>query len=171
MDLKDLLSDSSRRTIDVGVDFIGKDPERFNLMLNFALEDNGRFAMRAARVINISSTINPELIKPHLSVLADNINDYNNNGLRRGVLKTIAEMEFNYNDDVMGKLVDSCFQFFNDPGEEVAIRVYALEILYRASLKFPEIRPELVSCMEHELPRSSAGIRSRCKKVLKKLRR
>lgn len=166
MDLKDLLSDSSRKTIDIAVAFISDNPQRFEKVLDFAMQDEDQYAMRAARVINLVALKYPSLIQPHLSKLIINLDKFRNNGLRRGVLKTISEQPFGYDEDVLGKLVDVCFTWFNDPGEEIAVKVYALDVLYRTSTFFPEIKPELISSIENELPRASKGVHSRGLKML-----
>ncbi len=53
MDLRDLFSDSSRKTADIAVAAIGNNPEILKKVLDFALEDRGVYAMRAARVVNL----------------------------------------------------------------------------------------------------------------------
>lgn len=169
MDLKDLLHDSSRRTAELGVRFIGNDPDRFLLMLNFAMEDVKPFAMRAARVINMTAKIHPDFIRAHLPGLIQKLHEFKTDGLKRGVLKTLAERSLDYDEDTLGKLVDTCFLWINDPSEKIAIKIYALDILYSSSYSYPEIIPELIASIEHIMPFSSSGVKSKGKKLLKKL--
>lgn len=171
MDLKDLFSDSYRKTADLAVAYIGSDPVRFKLVLEFALEDDGQYAMRAARAINLSSFRHPQLIRPFLPLLVNKLGSFQNDGLKRGMLKTLFQRSYEYSDDVFGRLVDICFQFVNDPGEKVAIKIYALELLYRSSISYPEIKPEIISTIENIMPMASRGIQSRGKKMLKILYR
>ena len=46
-----------------------------------------------------------------------------------------------------------------------------MEIIYKISQLYPEIKNELISTVENMMPRSSFGIKSRGRKLLKKLYR
>lgn len=166
MDLKDLLCDSGRKTVDMGAAFVGADEDRFRTMLDFALEDEDQYAMRASRVINQVALDHPHLIRPYLPGLARDLGSYKNEGLRRGLLKTISEHPLDCYDEELGLLVDLCFRWFQDSTQAPAIKVYALEILFRVSVFIPEIREELISSIENEIPRATGGVSSRSKKIL-----
>lgn len=169
MDLKALLSDSSRRTADIAVAVAGNDPERFRLLLEFALDDEAPFSMRAARVINMISLSHPQLIRSYLTQIVSRLPGMKNDGLKRGMLKTLSEHRYHYDEESLGKLVDSCFVFLNDPAEKTAVKIYALDILYRTASEYPEIRPELIASIEYILPYSSKGLVSKGNKLLHKL--
>ena len=171
MELEHLLFDSTRRTAGIAVNIIGKDPKLFKRMLDFALEDKDPFALRAARVVNIVTSKYPWLIQPYLKNLVLQLKEFKSIGLKRGIAKTLAEGSFDYDEETFGMLVDTCFFWFNHSSEEIAVRIYALEIVFKASGKYPEIKPELVSSIENEIPRSSAAIKSRGKRLLKILNR
>lgn len=171
MDLKVLLSDSSRRTADMAVAIIGHNPDRFKEMLNFAFEDTDPFAMRAARVVNMVALKHPRLIRPHLHRIVDALPGFRNNGLKRGMLKTLSEHRYDYPEETLGKLIDSCFMFVNDPAEKAAVKIYALDLLVQASRSYPGIRHELITTIEYILPYSSRGIESKGTKLLRKLYR
>jgi len=169
MDTKELFPDTSRRTADIAVSVICQSPEIFKNVLDLALEDNGVFAMRAARALNLAAVKRPELVRPYLNDIAKKLPTFKTGGVKRCLLKTISERSFDYSDDTMGLLVNTCFDWVNDPSEEVAIKVYALEVLYRISQFYPDIKPELIASIENLMPEASSGIRVRGKMYLKKL--
>jgi hypothetical protein len=57
----------------------------------------------------------------------------------------------------------------NDPAEAIALKIYAMTILYKISNAYPAIKPELISSIENEIPKNSAAVISRGKRILKKL--
>lgn len=168
-ELEDLLSDSSRKTADIAVNLVGSDSGIYKRFIDFALEDRGKYAMRAARVINLVSLKHPHLIRPYLPMLVHKLPNLKNDGLKRGIAKTISERSPDYDDETTGLLVNTCFDWLNDPQEKIALKVYAMEILYRISQFYPEMKPELIASIEHQLPEASTAIKSRGRKYLLKL--
>ena len=168
-DLEKLLSDSSRRTADIAVNFIGNDPNLFKTLVDFALEDRDRYAMRAARVINLVSLKHPELIRPYLPGMVRRLPSIRNDGLKRGIAKTISERSPDFDEEVMGILINTCFDWLSDPQEKIALKVYSMEILYRLSHFYPDLKQELITSIELQIPGASTGVKSRGRKYLSKL--
>jgi hypothetical protein len=169
MDLQDLLFDSSRRTADMAVGVIGNNPDIFKKMLDFAFEDKNLYAMRAARVIQLASHNHPELIRPYLREIILRLPNLKNEGLKRGLAKILIERSYDHDDDTLGILVSTCFDWLMNPAEKPAIKVYSMEILYKISQLYPEIKTELVSSIEEQLPRSGVAVKSRGRQILAKL--
>ena len=171
MDTKELFPDTSRRTADIAVSVICNNPEIFKNVLDLAFEDNGVFAMRAARALNLAAVKRPELVRPFLNDIAVKLPTFKTGGVKRCLLKTISERSFDYDENTLGLLVNICFDWVNDPQEEIAIKVYALEVLYRTSQFHPDLKPELIACIERLMPEASSGIKVRGKRYLKRLYR
>lgn len=169
MDLKDLFIDSSRKTIDIAVSTIGNNPELFKKVLDFALEDEGAYSQRAGRVINFIAVNNPEMIKPFMQDLVIKLPTFKTGGLKRSIIKTISERSLDFDDETLGALVNTCFEWVNDSQEEIAIKAYAMDVLYQISHLHPDLKLELIATFEHLIPESSAGIKVRCEKFLRKL--
>ncbi len=169
MELEDLLFDSSRKTAERAAKLVGDDPDRFKTVLEFGLQDKHQFAMRAIRVIDLVSEQNPELLLPYLPHLIENIHKFKTIGLKRGFARILSEQNYFYNEDHAGRLVHTCFNWLNDPAEAIALKIYSMTILYKISNTYPEIKPELISSIENEIPKNSAAIRGRGRRILKKL--
>lgn len=169
MDFEDLLFDSSRRTADIAVSAIGDNPEIFKKFLDFAMQDKGRYAMRAARVVQLATTNHPELIRPYIKEIIFELPAFKNDGLRRNFLKILTEPSLNLDEDTLGILVNVSFNYLVSPSEKPAMKVYAMEILCNISQFYPDIRSELISTIEDQLPRSTTAVKSRGKQVLTKL--
>ena len=169
MELKDLLFDSSRRTADIAVGLVGDNPEIFKKFFDLALEDKSPYAMRAARVVQFAGKHHPELIRPYAKELILKFNSFRNVGLRRSILKIFTERSLNLDDESLGILVDICFTCLVSPSEKPAMKMYAMVILYRISQFYPDIKSELISTIEDQMPRSSAAVKSVGKQTLAKL--
>jgi hypothetical protein len=169
MDLEDLLFDSSRRTANIAVSIIGNNPEIFKKFLDFAILDKNLYAMRAARVIQLASHHHPELIRPYIKQIISQLPTFKNDGLKRGFAKILTERSLNLDEDTQGILVNLCFKWLMDPWEKAAMKVYAMDILYKISQFYPDIKPELISTIEDQMHRSTVAVVSRGKTYLSKL--
>jgi hypothetical protein len=169
IDLENLLFDSSRRTADIAVSLIGDYPEIFKKFLDFAIRDNGQYTMRAARVIQLACHNHPELIRPYIKEIIHILPTFKSDGLRRNFLKILTERSLNLDEDTLGILVSLSFDYLISPFEKPALKVYAMDILYKISQFCPDIRPELISTIEDQIPRSTMAVKSRGKQILSKL--
>jgi hypothetical protein len=170
-DLQELLSDSSRRSIDMAVSIVGNNVHIFKNMLDVALLDRGKLTMRAARVVNFSANQYPHLIAPYLTEIVKKLHKFKHDSLRREMTKTLAEYPGEFEDESNSILLEICFNWFLDPEEKIAIKVYTLDILYRISKIYPDLKVELISAIEQQLPYASPGMKSRSIKMLQKLYR
>ncbi len=171
MDLEDLFFDSSRRTIDIAVNTIDDNPDVFKKILDFALEDKGKFAQRAARAIQMTSVKHPRLATPHLKDIINGMSGFKTGGLKRSMAKMISEIEWDFDEETLGILAETCFKWVNDTNEEIAIKIYSQDILYRITNIYPELKNELIHTLDTQMPRSSVAIKSRSRKMIKKLRK
>lgn len=169
MELEDLLFDSSRKTAERAAELVGNDPDRFKTILEFGLQDKHQFAMRAIRAIDLVCVKYPELLEPYISDIVGNIDKYKTIGLKRGLARILSEQNYSYDEDTAGRLVHTCFEWLNDPEEPIALKIYSMTILYKISNTYPEIKPELISSIENEIPKNSAAIKGRGRRILKRL--
>jgi hypothetical protein len=66
--------------------------------------------------------------------------------------------------------IDLSFQWLMDPGITVTIKSRALFVLFRLTEKYPELKNELVLCLEDQIDKHSKDFRKRALKVLNELR-
>ncbi|HMK05536.1 MAG TPA: hypothetical protein VK489_15150 [Ferruginibacter sp.] len=66
-----------------------------------------------------------------------------------------------------GEIMDICFKYLESPTEALAVKVFSMSVLGKLAKKYPEIMQELKLLIEDQLPRQTAGFRSRAKKILK----
>jgi hypothetical protein len=66
-----------------------------------------------------------------------------------------------------GEIMNTCFDFIQDPATPAAIKAFSLTILDRLSVTYPAIKPELRLIIEERWDTETAAFRSRGRKILK----
>ena len=75
----------------------------------------------------------------------------------------------NIPEDYQGEYADLCFELLNNPMEAIAVRIFAMEILWNITRNYPELAPELALVIREHLPNGSAGFKSKGRKTLKRI--
>jgi hypothetical protein len=66
-------------------------------------------------------------------------------------------------------LTDFCFDILNSGFSAIAVKAYSMEILYKSTVKYPELANELATSIRILMEEGSAGVTSRGRAILKKL--
>ncbi len=168
MNFREQLVDSSRLVGNIVAEKVGENPEHYKQILDIVLTDEIPMSSRAGRVLDFCTIKNPGLITPHIARIFNQIKK--GQCLHRSVLKIFSELPVTFTEEQEGMLVDACFKWLADDSQAVAIKVYCMEILGKFAQKEPGIIPELVSILEEQIPTGTAGIKSRSRKIIRKLR-
>lgn len=167
--LKDQLVDSSRALADITANIVYENPELLGCLTDLVLSEESPYAQRAARVLAICSLQYPELFVRVRQKITGKIARVQNDGVIRNLFMIYAEMPLAFTSKERTVLMNLCFDFLISMKTAVSIKVYSMEILYKMVAEMPDIGMELYSIIENQLPFSSAGFKSRGKKILKKL--
>jgi hypothetical protein len=161
--------DSSRLNADLLVEKFEEDHSIFNTLLEVMFQDTYPISMRASRVIWLIAKKYPPFIHPYLREFIKKMPYFKVDGIRRNILAILEDIPLPDND--IGILFDTCYTWLESEKEPIAIRGYAITILYKISEKEPELKPELIELFQAQLPSDSKGIESRIKDLLKKLKK
>ncbi len=149
-------------------EFIGN-PELFPLLMEIALYNTEQKSWRAAYLVDKIHDEYPEVIRPYLDKMAEQLEAEKNLSKKRHFLKLLSM------NDIPGKHIGFMLNFCLNTlasDEPTAIRVHAMQILFNISEKEPDLKPEVLAQIEHEIEyHSSAGITSRGSKLATKLRK
>lgn len=167
--IQSALSDSHRRTAEMVAEAAGKDPVIFRHILTFCWEKPYPVSMRAARVVEFCCEANPDILLPYLDEVLEKFPSSPVVGVRRGFLKVFSGHFGLSHIAEPGPLLNLCFDRMVDINEAYAIRVYAMEIIYRYCQIEPDLKPELKSTIEFILEEAPPSIRSRGRRILKKI--
>jgi hypothetical protein len=163
------LVDSSRLIADILVNDIGQDQERFLEMLELTFLDKYPLSMRAARIVALCTEKSPSLITSHIPTLLNKLSGLKVEGVRRGLLKILADNTLELDEEQTGLLTDMAFSWLEDTKEAIAIRYYSMEIILQVCRKYPELKKELFFLLKTFVNEDSPGISSKSKAILKEL--
>jgi hypothetical protein len=88
-------------------------------------------------------------------------------GVKRNFLSALQLLEIP--EEVIGELSDYCFSVLLSSKETVAVKVYAMQIAANACKRYPELKSELLSCIEMEMSKNTIAFFARAKRVRKEL--
>lgn len=170
MELRDtLLKENSRANVDLILSWIGGDATRFGQLMQLFLHDEYRVVQRAAHVIGTIADTQPDLLRPHLAVMVERMQEP---GLpvavKRNVVRVLQFLEIP--EALHGPVMNTCFELLADPKESVAVRAFSMTVLANLAKHYPEIRQELKVLIEDGLEQDvSPGFKSRALKTLNRL--
>ncbi len=150
------------------VRYIADYPEHLDLIMAKVLDDSRPEYWRAAWMVDKIQEKHPELVVPYLQLMINFVLTTKNAGKKRHLLKLISLYEIQ--DENLALLLNYCIDIFTNTAEPVAVRVHAMQILFKIAQKETDFSGELIELIEHEIEyHGSAGIASRGRKLLKKL--
>jgi hypothetical protein len=163
--VKTLLAEHSRSQSEKIAGYIGKDPERFDVLMLAFFKGEYRLAQRAAWPMSICAENHPELIRPYLKKLVSKLSEPGiHDALVRNTLRLLQFIEIP--PALQGKLMDTCFQFIQSPQAPGAIKAFSISILARLGEQYPDIIPELKLILQAQWPHEGPAFRSRARKIL-----
>lgn len=149
---------------------IGNHPDFFSVLMDIALYDTEQKSWRAAYLADKIHDNYPELLLPFIEPMIVQLRTEKNTSKKRHFLKLLSMNEIP--EQHYGFLVDYCIEALTSAKEPPAVRVHTMQILYNISEKEPELKPEILAIIDHEMEyHATAGILSRGSKIAKKLRK
>ncbi|MCG6190123.1 hypothetical protein [Maribellus maritimus] len=158
----------SWENINLIIEECDKSPTFFSSLMDIALYHKEQKSWRAAYLVDKIHDEFPQLVFPHLDKITEQLKTERNLSKKRHFLKLISMNEIQ--EKHFGFLVDFCLETLTSE-EPPAVRVHAMQVLFNISDKEPDLKPEVLAQIEHEIEyHATAGIISRGKKLVKKLR-
>lgn len=140
-----------------------------SVLLPLFFSQSVKIADRAAWILSNCAELEPAQLLPFLNEIIDTLNRPPvTEAVKRNVLRILQFLpppEASH-----ASLLNHCFNFLQDAGETVAVKVFAMTVLADLVPLYPEIANELILVLEDLLEnQSTPGIRSRANKVLQQL--
>jgi hypothetical protein len=147
----------------------GTDKALFDLLYSLIFSDNRKLAWRSAWIIDNASEEFPDLLSEKLPEIIEGLLTTNNGSLKRHFSRILCRYQLP--EQYLGAIVDRCFALLS-PVEPIAVRVFAMQILFNITRDIPDLKGELVSVLENLLEEGgSAGFINRANKLLRILRK
>ena len=164
MDIRaQLLSELSRTNIDFTIHTLGNDKNHFKELIDIILKEEDPLPMRASWVVEGITSNYPELILPYMKPLIKNLRKFTHPGTLRNLLKTFSRM--NIDEKYHGELVDVCFEWLAKDDKPVAVKVFSMQIIANIIHIYPELKNEFLEILDEQIPRNTAGFKSRARKI------
>ncbi|MDX9883165.1 MAG: hypothetical protein RBS73_13965 [Prolixibacteraceae bacterium] len=145
-------------------------PEYLDVLLAVSMDDRLEGSWRASWMISKVHEKYPGKLARYIPDVIDFLQTTNDSSKKREFLKLVSCYPLPKEKATL--MLDYCIRHFTSAVEPVAVRVHAMQILFNISEDEPELKHELIELIKHEMEcHSSAGIRSRGKKLLQKLYR
>lgn len=138
-------------------------------LLTLALDKDVLLSSRAMWVLGHCSDIDYIRIKPfHIKL----INNLKNKNLHNGVIRNTLRLFQKYSvpKKLESFLLDKCFEYVKNPSQAIAIRVFAMTVIFNISKSYPELLNELLIVLNHlRLTENGPGIISRVNNTIKEI--
>lgn len=164
---EELLKEHSKAHTEYLAFKIGPDQDAFDSLIDLLLVDEYRVTQRAAWLVSHCVNKFPWLIDDHLSSIIHNLGKPVHVAVKRNTLKILQFVDIP--EELLGIMAVICFKLLNSGKEPIAVKVFAMTVIYNIVKKYPELNEELKISIEEQIPFASAGFKSRGKKILKAL--
>ncbi len=155
---------SKQRTVSIA-NAIGSNQELFDEFMVLFFGDDCRITQRTAWVLSHCIDNHPWLMNEHLESMILNLHKDNlSDAVKRNTVRVLQFAEIP--ESLAGLTADICYRLLQSHNEPIAVKAYAMTIIYNLSRQYPELTGELVLTIEDMLPFASPGIRSRGMKIL-----
>lgn len=169
MDIRSaILEENSRKMADAVADYVGADPDRLKVLMGFFFDGETLIHQRAAYPVSVLADREPDLFLPYLEKMVLNLDNPVHDAVRRCTIRLLQDIQIP--EKLMGEIAERCFAFLENPEQPIAIRAFSMVVLYKISLKWPDLQNELRLVIETHLPYGSSGFKNCGNKILKKLR-
>ena len=161
-----ILKEHSKKQCEIIVKYVGKSPERFAELMKCFFDKEYQMSQRAAWPVSYCVQRNPELIKPYLKKLLDNLS---NSGLHDSIPRnTIRLLQYvQIPKRFYGRVMDICLNYISSPTAAVAIKAFSITVLQNLAKEYPEIINEIKLIIDERWDYETAAFKARARKILK----
>jgi hypothetical protein len=142
-------------------------PEWHKILIDIYLSDEESFSRKIVWAIDIYADEDPGAVIPYVETISEYLQTFSHNALKRHSLHLLSR--FPLPERNLGKLVDICFKWILDRKQDVSVKVYCMEILYRISLSETGLKQELTDSIGLRIAEETPGFQNRGTKILRKL--
>jgi len=140
-------------------------------LVSLAFEKDHLLSSRAMWVFGHCSDIDYSRTKPFHLKLINNLKQKNlHNGVIRNTLRLFQIHSVPKKTESF--MLDKCFEYIKNPSEAIAVRAFAITVVFNISKPYPELLNELLIVLNHlSETEEGPGIRSRVKNTIKAIQK
>jgi len=145
-----------------------EDEHLFDQLFSFIFSEDHRLAWRSCWIIDTASEACPDLLANKIPGIINGFSTTKDGSLKRHFTRILCRYPIPV--EYMTAVIDRSFGLLA-PSEPIAVRVFAMQLLFNITKELPELKGELISVLEHLLEEGgSAGFINRSGKLLRQLR-
>lgn len=166
---KKLLRVKYKSDLNEFIGWLDNDPIKFQALMACFFSNNLRICQKASWPVLHIAINEQNLVKPYLSKMVRNLDHAPHDAVVRNTVRIFQDIDIPEN--LSGILYEKCFSYIEDIKSTIAVKCFSMSILAKIASQYPELSHELVAVIEEQLPYSSAGFKSRAKRILPKLKK
>ena len=139
-------------------------PDGYDILIELLDSPHATIAKRAGYVFTHTGEHAPHRTLARLDALVPLLDRDVHPSTRRALCRALTFVDLP--EAWLGPVLDRCFGYLEDVAERVAVRAFAVDIIYRNTAAHPELRQELRRLLEWAAPVASAGLRSKARRYL-----
>jgi hypothetical protein len=145
---REFLFDSSKQLILISMKMCEEKPELFPGLIELTLAQDSKQSQRASRIIYYLIAQRPDLFGKYIDEIFSNLEKVSDESIKFSLLKIFTVCKLPEDEEKLGLLTNICFDAVEAKVERIAIKVYAIDILYRISQIYPDLKYELFYLLE-----------------------
>mgnify|MGYP006935342245 CR=1 FL=1 len=161
------MAEHSRSQADFIADIVIQQPILIEELLNIVLLNKEPISRRASWPLRIISDRDINILGPYVHTIIKQLPKIHNVAISRAFLAILVNV--NIPEEYCGELLQYTSEILINPGSPVASLIYSADIFYKLSIGEPELLNELKLMLELLIPFGSAGVKSKCRKTIKKI--
>jgi hypothetical protein len=148
------------------VSYTGKDKDKIKEIVALSCSSDPKISMKASWVLRYVAKKNQALVKPFLPKIITHLESCTSS-CQRSLLNTLEYFEIP--EELEDNTYNACFNILLNNASPIANKACSMEILSSICLKYPDLSNELILVIEDLLINGSAGMKSKGKKIIKRL--
>lgn len=148
--------------------WVGDDEKRFHALLDLFLNGEHRVVQRASWIVSLCAERHPALILPWLPQMIGKASEQGvHDAVKRNVVRLLQFVDIPKK--LQGPAANLCFGFLQSVDAPIAVKAFSMTVLANIADAQPDLKRELSLVIAEMVPYSGPGIRSRAKKVLRRI--
>ncbi len=165
---RELMRSHSRHQANKVADYVEDNPIHFKQLIDIYLAGPYRITQRAAWPLSLAVERNPSLVTPHLGKLLRFLRKPGiHDAVKRNTMRLLQYIDIPSRH--RGDVIDLCFQYLQDRKEAIAIRAFAMTVVFSIIRQEADLCKELTIILEDEMPYAKPAFASRAKRILKEV--
>jgi hypothetical protein len=163
-----LMAELSRQNIDLVAHFAKENPEAIHYLLEMTFAEDEKLSMRASWTLEKLSEQNPGILNDKLHYILKNLEKIRHSSTKRTLTKVL--MFHAIPETYEGMLLNFCITGIESPKEPIAVKANCMSLVFKLLPKYPDLKNEIYTLIEDQIPNNSVGFGARYKVLRKKFK-